>query len=283
MPIIELEQVSFTYKEGSKPALTGIDLEINEGEFVGIIGPTGAGKTTLCWAMIGVVPQILRGEFDGRVEVKGLPSNTTPVAQIAQVIGLVQQDAEAQLLMTDIEKEITFPLENLSIPRHEIDRRMNYVLDLVKLRENRQRHPFYLSGGQKQRVAVAAVLAMEPDVLVLDEATSELDPVGAEEIHNLAGDLKQKGKTIIMVEHNIDELARHADRIIVMDQGKIMRNAPTREVLSDVDFLISLGIYPPQVTQVAYTLMKESGKHFDELPITLEEGEAAFSAMREAL
>ena len=232
--------------------------------------------------MIGVVPQILRGEFEGRVEVKGFPSNTTAVAQVAQMIGLVQQDAEAQLLMTDIEKEITFPLENLSIPRNEINRRMNYVLDLVNLRENRLRHPFYLSGGQKQRVAVAAVLAMEPEVLILDEATSELDPVGTEEIHNLAGDLKKQGKTIIMVEHNIDELARHADRIIVMDQGKILRNAPTREVLSDVDFLIDLGIYPPQVTQVAYFLMNEHGRKFEEMPITLEEGKVAFSSMRTA-
>jgi energy-coupling factor transporter ATP-binding protein EcfA2 len=280
MPIIEIENVSFTYRESNKPALKNINLEIEEGEFVGVIGPTGAGKSTLCWAMIGVVPQILRGMFEGRVEVKGLPSNTTPVAQVAQMIGLVQQDAEAQLLMTDIEKEITFPLENLSIPRHEINRRMNYVLDLVNLRENRLRHPFYLSGGQKQRVAVAAVLAMEPDVLILDEATSELDPVGAEEIHNLAGDLKRQGKTIIMVEHNIDELARHADRIVVMNQGEIFRDAPTREVLSEVDFLISLGIYPPQVTQVAYFLMKDHGRHFEEVPITLEEGEAAFTHMR---
>jgi energy-coupling factor transport system ATP-binding protein len=280
MPIIELENVSFTYRESNKPALQQIDLTIEEGEFVGVIGPTGAGKSTLCWAMIGVVPQILKGQFSGRVAVKGFPSNTTPVAQIAQMVGLVQQDAEAQLLMTDIEKEITFPLENLSIPRQEINRRLNYVLDLVNLRENRLRHPFYLSGGQKQRVAVAAVLAMEPEVLILDEATSELDPVGAEEIHNLAGDLKKQGKTILMVEHNIDELARHADRIVVMNRGEIVRNAPTREVLSDVDFLISLGIYPPQVTQVAYYLKKDHGFDFDSMPITLEEGEAAFSSMR---
>lgn len=282
MPIIELDDVSFTYRDANKPALKNITLSIEEGEFIGIIGPTGAGKSTLCWAIIGVVPQILLGEFGGRVEVKGFPSDTTPVAQVAQMVGLVQQDAEAQLLMTDIEKEITFPLENLSLPRREINRRLNYVLDLVDLRENRLRHPFYLSGGQKQRVAVAAVLAMEPEVLILDEATSELDPVGAEEIHNLAGDLKKRGKTIIMVEHNIDELARHADRIIVMAHGEIVRNAPTREVLSDVDFLISLGIYPPQVTQVAYYLMKNHGLHLEQLPITLEEGEAVFSRMRMA-
>jgi energy-coupling factor transport system ATP-binding protein len=280
MTVVELENVNFTYRDANKPALQSVNLVIEEGEFIGIIGPTGAGKSTLCWAIIGVVPQILLGEFSGKATVKGFSSATTPVALMAQMVGLVQQDAEAQLLMTDIEKEITFPLENLSISRGEIDRRLNYVLDLVNLRENRLRHPFYLSGGQKQRVAVAAVLAMEPEVLILDEATSELDPMGAEEIHNLAGDLKRQGKTILMVEHNIDELARHADRIIVMDQGRIIRDAPTREVLSDVDFLISLGIYPPQVTQVAYYLVKDHGYKFDRMPITLEEGQTEFSKMR---
>lgn len=280
MAFIELENVSFTYRDASKPALQSIHLTIEQGEFIGIIGPTGAGKSTLCWAIIGVVPQILLGEFSGNASVKGFPSETTPVAHMAQMVGLVQQDAEAQLLMTDIEKEITFPLENLSLPRAEINRRLNEVLDLVNLRENRLRHPFYLSGGQKQRVAVAAVLAMEPEVLILDEATSELDPMGAEEIHNLAGTLKSQGKTILMVEHNIDELARHADRIVVMDQGRIVRDAPTREVLADVDFLISLGIYPPQVTQTAYHLVKNHGFRFDRMPITIEEGLVEFSKMR---
>jgi energy-coupling factor transporter ATP-binding protein EcfA2 len=204
-----------------------------------------------------------------------LPSNRTPVAKIAQIVGLVQQDAEAQLLMTDIEKEIAFPLENLCLPREEIERRLNYVLDLVGLRAEALRHPFYLSGGQKQRVAVAASLAMEPEVLILDEATSELDPLGAEEVHNLAGALKAEGKTILMVEHNIDELAKHADRIVVMDHGEILKDGSTREVLSDVDFLVGLGIYPPQVTQVAqqliamgYSDLLEGGQ----LPITVDEG-----------
>jgi len=222
-----------------------------------------------------VVPQILSGKLDGEVTVKGLPSSRTPVAKIAQIVGLVQQDAEAQLLMTDIDKEIAFPLENLSLPREEIERRLNYVLDLVNLRADRLHHPFYLSGGQKQRVAVAASLAMEPEVLILDEATSELDPLGAEEVHNLAGSLKAEGKTILMVEHNIDELAKHADRIIVMDHGEKVKDGPTREVLSDVDFLAGLGIYPPQVTQVARQLISRgySGQfEGGQLPITLDEG-----------
>ena len=279
MAIIELRDVSFAYKDSSTFALSHVNFSVEKGEFVGVIGPTGAGKSTLCWTIVGVVPQILRGEFSGEAFVNGLATNETPVARLAQIVGLVQQDAEAQLLMTDIEKEITFPLENLRLPREEIEKRLNYVLDLVGLRENRLRHPFYLSGGQKQRVAVAAVLAMEPEVLILDEATSELDPVGAEEIHDLAGDLKKQGKTIIMVEHNIDELARHADRIVVMDHGEILRDGATQEVLSDVDFLCGLGIYPPQVTQVAYYLSKQYNIHFEKFPLNIEEGEELFARM----
>jgi energy-coupling factor transporter ATP-binding protein EcfA2 len=274
MPLIELKDVTFTYRRSKSPAIKNFSLSIEPGEFVGVIGPTGAGKSTLVWTIIGVCPQILLGKMTGEVTVQNLDTTKTPVARIAQIVGLVQQDAEAQLLMTDIEKEIVFPLENLGLPRAEIDRRLNYVLDLVGLRSNRLRHPFYLSGGQKQRVAVAAALAMEPEVLILDEATSELDPVGAEEVHNLAGLLKSKGKTIIMVEHNIDELAKHADRIVVLNHGEKVRDGSTRDILSDVDFLSSLGIYPPQVTQVAYYLQKQGipmQQPGGGLPLTLEE------------
>jgi energy-coupling factor transport system ATP-binding protein len=270
MTIIKLDNINFTYQGAKKPALRDISFEINRGEFVGIIGPTGAGKSTLCWVINGVIPQIMQGKLSGKVEVNGLPSNKTPVAEISQIIGIVQQDAEAQLLMTDIEKEIIFPLENLSLPREEIRRRLEYVLSLVNLQDERERHPFYLSGGQKQRVAVAAALAMEPKVLILDEATSELDPVGAEEIHNLAGRLKHEGKTIIMVEHNIDELAKHADRIIVMNHGEILRDGIAHEILTDVKFLQNLGIYPPQVTQTAFHL-NTYGLSKDRLPLNLDE------------
>jgi energy-coupling factor transport system ATP-binding protein len=278
MSLVELEDVTFTYRGTKEPAIKNISLTIGHGEFVGVIGPTGAGKSTLCWVIVGVAPQILHGKLRGSVQVKGLAPNRRPISEITQIVGLVQQDAEVQLLMTDIEKEIIFPLENLSLPRREIERRLNYVLDLVNLRDERLRHPFYLSGGQKQRVAVAAALAMEPEILILDEATSELDPIGAEEVHNLAGQLKAEGKTIIMVEHNIDELAKHADRIVVLDHGQKVRDGPTREVLEDVDFLTQLGIYPPQVTQVAFGLASR-GFPIDPLPLTLEEGLQAFSDM----
>ncbi len=278
MALIELEDVTFTYRGAKEPAIQNISLTIDQGEFVGVIGPTGAGKSTLCWVIVGVAPQILKGKLRGSIQVGGLAPNRHPVSQITQMVGLVQQDAEVQLMMTDIEKEIIFPLENLSLPRHEIDRRLNHVLDLVGLRENRLRHPFYLSGGQKQRVAVAAALAMEPEILILDEATSELDPIGAEEVHELAGQLKRQGKTIIMVEHNIDELAKHADRIIVLDHGQKVRDGTLRQVLEEVDFLTHLGIYPPQVTQVAFGL-RSRGVPVDPLPLTSEEFLKAFSAL----
>ena len=271
MSLIELSNVEFTYREAKTPALKDISFSIEPGEFVGIIGPTGAGKSTLCWVISGVITQIIKGKLRGKATVKGLSTQKTPVAKISQTIGLVQQDAEAQLLMTDIEKEIVFPLENLGLPPEEIERRLNYVLDLVNLRSERLRHPFYLSGGQKQRVAVATALAMEPEVLILDEATSELDPIGAEEIHELTGLLKKQGKTVLMVEHNIDELAKVADRVMVMDKGQILMDAPTREVLAKVDFLQELGIYPPQVTQTAHAL-QQRGIPIEQMPITIEEG-----------
>jgi energy-coupling factor transport system ATP-binding protein len=280
MPIIELQDISFKYRESKHQALNQVSLSVEAGEFIGILGPTGAGKSTLCWVITGVAPQIIRGKLKGTATVMGRPTRKTPVAEITQMVGLVQQDAEAQLLMTDIEKEIVFPLENLCLPREEIAHRLEYVLDLVNLQDNRQRHPFYLSGGQKQRVAVAAALAMQPDVLILDEATSELDPLGAEEIHNLAGDLKTQGKTIIMIEHNIDELTCHADRLVVMDQGRIVKDGPTRDVLEDIDLLTGLGLYPPQVTQVGFHL-RQMGYKIDPLPITPEEAVETFSTLKE--
>jgi energy-coupling factor transport system ATP-binding protein len=279
MPIIELQEISFKYRGSKHQALDQVTLSVEAGEFVGILGPTGAGKSTLCWVITGVAPQIIMGKLKGTAMVMGKPTRKTPVSEITQMIGLVQQDAEAQLLMTDIEKEIVFPLENLCLEREEISRRLEYVLDLVNLQENRQRHPFYLSGGQKQRVAVAAALAMQPEVLILDEATSELDPLGAEEIHNLAGDLKKQGKTIIMIEHNIDELTCHADRLVVMDEGKIVKDGPTREVLEDIDLLTGLGLYPPQVTQVGFHL-RRMGFEINPLPITPEEAVETFSKLR---
>ncbi|MEW6244106.1 MAG: ATP-binding cassette domain-containing protein [Bacillota bacterium] len=275
MPVIEVRELSFTYRNGKAPAVSDISFSVDRGEFVGIIGPTGAGKTTLCRCLTGVVPHIYSGKLSGEVTVNGLDVKVASIAELAQSVGFVQQDAESQLLMTDIEKEVVFPLENLGIPRGEMRRRLEYVLELVRLTPYRKRHPFYLSGGQKQRVVLASALAMNPDVLILDEATSELDPVGAEEVLSVVAEINRQGKTVILIEHNMEELAQYADRIIVLDRGRLVADAPSRDVLSDIALLSGLQIYPPQVTQVAINLAR-AGIQIDRIPITIEEARSTF-------
>jgi energy-coupling factor transport system ATP-binding protein len=271
MPIIEVENLTFTYRGAKEPALRNVSLTVERGEFVGLIGSTGAGKTTLCMALAGIIPFTVLGRMRGSVRVAGLKTVEHEVAELVQHLGLVLQDAQSQLLMTDVEKEIIFPLENLAIPRDEIARRLEGVLDLVHLESLRKLHPFYLSGGQRQRVALASVLAMEPEVLVLDEATSELDPVGVEEVLSVVSDLKERGKTILLVEHSMEELVRFADRIVVLRRGEIIADGPARTILTDIPLLDEIGVYPPQMTLVAQRL-QERGLPIDELPLSLDDG-----------
>ncbi|MDY6876142.1 MAG: ATP-binding cassette domain-containing protein [Chloroflexota bacterium] len=273
MPIIKVENLTFIYREAKEPALKNISLTVEAGEFVGVIGSTGAGKTTLCLALAGIIPFTVMGKMKGRVWITGMSTIEHEVSELAQTIGLVLQDAQAQLLMTDVEKEIVFPLENLALPREEIGQRLEAALELVHLQEFRQLHPFYLSGGQRQRVALASILAMEPDILVLDEATSELDPIGVEEVLSVVSELKARGKTIILVEHAMEELVRFADRIVVMSEGEKIADGPAREILTNIELLNQIGVYPPQVTLVA-TRLRELGIEVPTLPLTLDEGGA---------
>lgn len=269
--IIKVENLSYTYKFAKRKALKNFSLEIKEGEFVGIIGPTGAGKTTLCYCLSGVIPHILGGEFEGRVLIKGIDTRDISVAKLSQIVGFCQQDAETQLFMTDVEKEIVFPLENLALPPEEIKSRLENILKITRLSQYRRRHPFFLSGGEKQRVVLASTLAMRPEILILDETTSELDPIGVEEVMEVVAQLKNEGKTIIMVEHDLDRLAKFADRIIVINAGEKIADGPTREILSNVKLLESCGIEPPWITRLALNLIN-SGISLKQIPITLEEG-----------
>lgn len=175
-----------------------------------------------------------------------------------------------------IEKEIVFPLENLGIPREEIKERLERALRLVHLEQYRNRHPYYLSGGQRQRVVLATALAMNPDILILDEATSEIDPLGAEEIMAVARELNEMGKTIIMIEHNMEEMALHADRIIVLEDGVKLAEGPAKQILADKEMTAKLDLYPPEVTQLALALLKK-GIELDDIPVELTEAEAKVS------
>ena len=276
--LIEANNLSFRYKEAKSKALEGVNLQLRKGEILGIIGPTGAGKTTLCRAIVGICPQIHEGELEGELTVMGKPVTEYSIPELASQIGYVHQDAESQLLMTNIEREIVFPLENLGLPRKEIKERLETALHLVHLEDYRTRHPYYLSGGQRQRVVLATALAMNPEVLILDEATSEIDPIGAQEIMAVAKELNDAGKTIVLIEHNMEEMSLYAHRIAVLNKGLLLEQGRMADVLTDVEMLSSLDIYPPEVTQLFIELQKR-GVALQKLPATFEDAQAELARL----
>jgi energy-coupling factor transport system ATP-binding protein len=270
--LVEVAGFGFTYRKALTKALNNINLEIRKGEILGIIGPTGAGKTTLCRAIVGIVPHIHEGETEGTLNVMGKPVASTTVAELSGIIGYVHQDAESQLLMTNIEREIVFPLENLGFPREEIKSRLENALHLVHLEDYRNRHPYYLSGGQRQRVVLATALAMNPEILILDEATSEIDPIGAQEIMSVVKKLNDKGKTIVLIDHNMEELSIYADRIAVLQGGELLEQGEMTSVLSDIELLEKLEIYPAEVTQL-FIELKKRGLPVSDIPVRYEDAD----------
>ena len=240
--VIEVNNFSFTYKNAQRKAVKDVSFTVKKGEFLGIIGPTGAGKTTICRGITGIVPQIFPGKFEGEILVQGKPTQEYSIAELAGIIGYVHQDAESQLLMTNIEKEIVFPLENLGIPREEIKERLERALRLVHLEQYRNRHPYYLSGGQRQRVVLATALAMNRIFSFLTRLLRDR-PLGAEEIMAWR-ELNELGKTIILIEHNMEELALYADRIIVLEDGVKLAEGPQSRILADREMTEKLDLYP---------------------------------------
>jgi len=280
--LVEVTDYSFAYRKAKKQALFSISFSIKRNEFLAIVGPTASGKTTICRSITGLIPELYPGKSAGSICIMGKPVSEYRVEEIASFVGYVHQDAESQILMTNVEKEIAFPLENLALPREEIVERVENALKLVHLEEYRNRHPFYLSGGQRQRVVLATALAMNPDILILDEAVSEIDPLGAEEIINVAKELKDMGKTIVFIEHNMEEIARFADRIIVLNEGRIVADDKTEDVLCDVELLNKLDIYPPEITQLFIELKKRNVPGIESIPINPEDGTEMLKKILEA-
>jgi len=265
---IIVEQLHYAYPPllpGGDPieVLRGVDLTVERGEFLAIMGPTGVGKSTLCLAMNGIVPQSTGGVIRGYVSVLGHDARRTPVAELATHVGVVFQDPESQLFSPTVEDEIAFGPENLGIGPEEIAQRIDWALRIVGMSDCRGRSPVHLSGGEKQRVAIAASLAMLPEVLILDEPTSGLDPVGKLQVFSAIESLcRERSVTIVMVSHDAERIAEFSDRIAVMWQGRIVRlDAPSR-VFEDTDLLRQVGIAAPQVSQVASALNRACGSAF---------------------
>lgn len=270
-PIIRIENLSYAYALAEKAALKEISLEVHEGEYLAIIGAAGAGKTSLCLSMNGILPHMLMGDMSGRVLVDGVDTAESQVRELARTVGMVFDNPEFQLSQMSVMDEIALGLQNIGVPRDEMIRRIYEVLGIVGMEGYEERSPMALSGGQQQRVAIAAALAMYPRVLVLDEPTSNLDPIGKEEVFSVAARLnRERGMTIVIVEHEIEVIAAYADRVVAMNEGEIVLNGPPSEVFREVDTLEAIGVRPPQVTELAYELVKR-GRVFDQFPVTLSQ------------
>ena len=275
--IIRIENLTYQYAHTDKPALVDINLSIKKGEYLAIIGPCGAGKTSLALSLNGIVPHMTVGEMRGKVLVDGIDTTQTQVRDLAHIVGMVFDNPEYQLSQSTVLSEMAIGLENIGIPRDEMLKRIAEALEIVGLSGLEERSPLALSGGQQQRLAIAAALSMYPKVLVLDEPTSNLDPMGKEEVFAVTARLNQENQmTVVIVEHEVEVIASYADRVIVLDKGQIVNSGNVNDIFSDIDSLDGIGVRSPQVTAIASGLEKK-GYHFENLPVTLDGAEATFS------
>jgi len=270
MPIIDIKELSFKYAGTDEWALRNVNLSIEKGEFVLIAGPTGCGKSTILKCINGIIPNIYSGEYVGSVRVKNLDPASMSPSLMAQHVGMVLQNPENQLFSLTVEGDIAFALENIGLSRSEMVTRVERVLRQLGIEEIRRRSPYELSGGQKQKVAIASVLALQPEVLLLDEPTSSLDPLSAKSIIDLLGRLcQQDGLTVIITEHRLDLLLQYLTRLVVMDSGTVIYNDHPRKVLEVIpldDPLIPI----PKIIQLARMMKHEFGI-LDSFPLTVDE------------
>ncbi len=272
---VEVERFSWRYPFAQRDALREVSLAIPAGEFTLVVGPNEAGKTTLMLAIKGIIPHSLAGRHDGTVRVFGEPVAQKNAAVLARQVGYVFGDPDAQFTALTVEEEILFGLENVGVPTSEIGARIRRASELTMISDLLDKPPYDISGGEKQRVAIASVLAMDPEILILDEPTSMIDPLGKDLIVDICGSLKRDRRmTVIVVEHNVEAFAPLADRVVLVRDGRIEREGAPRTFFDDVESLIDCGVYPPQVTQV-FARLQRRGLYAGPLPLTDEEGVAA--------
>ncbi|MBQ3211038.1 MAG: energy-coupling factor transporter ATPase [Oscillospiraceae bacterium] len=253
MSIIKFEKVSYSYPGDELPSLCGIDLSIEKGQFVAVLGHNGSGKSTLAKHMNAIlVPD------EGRVLINGVDTaDENRVLDIRRNVGMVFQNPDNQIVANVVEDDVAFAPENLGVAPEEIRRRVDAALKQVGMYELREHAPHLLSGGQKQRVAIAGVIAMEPEIIVLDEPTAMLDPMGREEVISTVTRLcREKGMTVVLITHHMDECV-NADRLVVMSNGHIVADGAPAQVFSQVELMESEGLDVPDTTRLLYELKKE--------------------------
>ncbi len=270
--VIELKNVTYSYPLTDTPALKDFSCTIEEGKFYGVIGANGAGKTTLCSLIRGFAPDFFKGELSGDVLVYGKPTSAYAPGELSLKIGYVFQNPFNQIsgVKDTLFEEVAFGLENFGVPVDEIEQRVTRVMELTNITDLAEKNPFELSGGQQQRVALASIIVLEPDILVIDEPTSQLDPEGTESVFKIIKAMKEQKKTIILVEHKIDLIAEYADEVLVLHEGELIRSGAKQQVLTDMS-LLEKGVQLPQMAILGNRLIQQ-GLPLSYVPITEAQG-----------
>lgn len=276
--MIQIDALSVKYPGRKRTVLRELSLHVERGETLLILGPSGSGKSSLALTFNGLVPHSVAELLGGSVRVNGVDTRQASVAELAQQVGILFQDPDAQFATMKVEDEIAFGLENLSIAPQEMDAKIEHALSQVGMQHARTRPVHALSGGEKQRVALASLLAMKPEVLVFDEPTANLDSVGTQQVFALLAELKARGQhTLVLIEHKLDELMHLVDRVVVLDhEGSVFADGKPRQVFDEHGAeLKRLGVWMPQVSMLAHEL-RERGTHLANFPITLGEAVKVF-------
>ena len=278
MCYFKLEDVSYKYPLEDREILKNINLDIKKGEFWAVIGKNGSGKTTLCNVLRRFIPDFYKGELKGKITLEGKELKDYSAKEIVQKVGFVFQNPFTQIsgVKETVFEEIAFGLENLALDAEYIRKRVEETLKLLRIEELRDKNPYELSGGQGQKVALASIIAMDPEIMVIDEPTSQLDPKGTEEIFEIIDILKKEGKTSILVEHKLELIAEYAEKVMVLNEGEMILSGNTEEVLKN-KILMEKEIGIPQYAALAYKLMEEGKVQFEEIPITKEKAVEVFA------
>ena len=271
MCYFKLEDVSYKYPLEDKNVLENLNLKIEKGEFWAVIGKNGSGKTTLCNSLRRFVPDFYKGEVTGEIVVDGKNLKDFSPKELVTKIGFVFQNPFTQIsgVKDTVFEEIAYGLENLVVEKEKIIKRVNETLKLLEIEHLKDKNPQEMSGGQKQRVALASIIVMDPEILVIDEPTSQLDPKGTEDIFKIINLMANEGKTIILVEHKLELIAEYAQNILVLDEGEIILSGKAEEVLNN-KILLKKEIGMTQYSMLAYELEKARKVELEEIPITKE-------------
>lgn len=276
MSLIELQHINYRYPLTSDLTIKDLSLKVEPGEVLGVIGSNGSGKTTVCNIMRGFIPAFYKGELEGKVIFEDKPLDTSNLGRLAQKIGYAFQNPFTQItgVKYTVYDEIGYGLENLSVPREEANEKVEQVIKLLNLEKIRNQNPYDLSGGQKQMVALASVIVLDPELIILDEPTSQLDPSSTLAVYNIVKNLKKQGKTIIIVDHKVDLLAQVCDEIAVIQDGQLVVKGETNHVFSDEKVVAAGG----QIPEVSAFYLKKYPKS-KQVPVTVDE---AYEMLKEA-